>query len=145
MDAVYFSGGNQNGDYLVVATSRRQNKLIDGFLYLKIKDSDYGILETIKLPRTDLLQANDEEGFAADGIIIECMKPMRKWKIRFEGQLKAHDDHSKIYDVQLHLEFTSELPFFNFDTDPDPFSMASAMAVEKWSRNYFETLKALVL
>lgn len=144
MDAVYFSGGSKNGDYLILATSRRQNKLTDGFLFLKIKDSDYGILETLKVPRSDLLQKDDENGFAAEGIKIECTEPMRKWKITFEGHLKAHADHTKVYDARLNLEFTSELPYFNFDTDVDPFAMASAMAVEKWSKSYFETLKALV-
>lgn len=144
MDAVYFSGANQNGDYLLVATSRRQNKLIDGFLYLKLKNTDYGILESLKLPSTDLVQMDDESGFAAEGINIECTEPMRKWKINFEGRLKAHDHHEKTYDARLNLEFTSDLPYFNFDTDLDPVSMATAMAREKWSKTYFEILKALV-
>lgn len=113
-------------------------------MFLKIKDSKYGILETLKVPRSDLLQKNDEDGFAAEGIKIECIEPMRKWKITFEGQLKAHADHTKIYDVRLNFEFNSDLPYINFDMDADPFAMASAMAVEKWSKSYFETLKALV-
>lgn len=113
-------------------------------MFLKIKDSEYGILETLKVPRSDLVQKNDEDGFAAEGIKIECTEPMRKWKITFEGQLKAHADRTKIYDVRLNFEFTSDLPYINFDTDADPFAMASAMAVEKWSKSYFETLKALV-
>lgn len=144
MDAVYFSGGNKNGDYLIVATSRRQNKLIDGFLYLKLKDRDYGILETLKMPATDLLQKDDEDGYAAEGITIQCEEPMRKWKICFEGNLKSHDDSKRMYSVRLNLEFISDLPYFNFDGDPDPMSMASAMAKEEWSKSYFEILKALV-
>lgn len=91
-----------------------------------------------------MLQKDDEYGFAAEGIKIECSEPMRKWKISFEGSLKAHDNHEKMYDVRLNLEFTSALPYFNFDVHADPVSMASAMAVEKWSKSYFETLKALV-
>lgn len=89
-------------------------------------------------------QKDNEDGFAAEGIKIECVEPMRKWKIRFEGRLKAHDHHEKIYDARLNLEFTSDLPYFNFDTDLDPVSMAAAMAKEKWSKSYFEILKALV-
>lgn len=124
-----------------MATSRRKNKLIDGFLYLKLKNADCGILESLKLPSTDLLQEETEEGFSAEGIKIECAQPMSKWKINFDGKLK---DNKKSYEVKLNLVFVSDLPYFNFDTDPHPFAMASAMAREKWSKTYFEILKALV-
>lgn len=139
---MYFSGGNRDGDYLIVATSRRKNKLIDGFLYLKLKNTDYGILETLKLPATDLQQKEDEEGFKAEGITLECLKPMRKWKIAFKGALKSHEDKDKVYSVELDAEYSSDLPYFNFDENVDPFTMADAIAREKWSKEYFEVLKA---
>lgn len=144
MDTIYFSGGSKSGNYLILAISRRQNKLIDGFLYLKIKNSDCGILETLRLPGTDLLQKEDEDGFTAEGIKIRCIEPMKKWKITFDEQLKVHDFPQKVYNVLLNLEFISDFPYFNYETDIDLYTVASAFALEKWSKSYFEILKGFV-
>jgi hypothetical protein len=46
-----------------------------------------------------------------------------------------------MYDVALHIEFTSSLPYFDFDTDMDALSVARGIALEPWSQEYFKTTK----
>jgi hypothetical protein len=46
-----------------------------------------------------------------------------------------------MYDVELHIKFTSPLPYFDFDTDMDELPVARGMALEPWNKEYFSTLK----
>lgn len=68
-----------------MALSRRHGKLVDGFLYLKLKSSGFGILESLKLPGTSLYQKEEEDGFSAEDISITAVEPMKKWKISYRG------------------------------------------------------------
>ncbi|XP_044271324.1 uncharacterized protein LOC123015587 isoform X2 [Tribolium madens] len=142
IDAVYFNGANKNGDYLVVGTARRKKKLVDGFLYLLIKNSGLGLLETPKLPGTALYQTEEIGEYEAEGLKISPQEPMRKWKISYEGKMKRFENRKEFVDVKIEAEWSSTLPYFNFDSDMDPWAMAKSMAYEKFSREYFENLKA---
>lgn len=141
MDATYFTGGNQSGDYLVTALARRQDKLLDGFFFLKIESSGLGVLESPKLPGTSLRQNEQEEGFVADGIKMVVIEPMRKWRISYDGEMKSTEDASRKYQVKLDGVWITELPFFSYDRDADAKCIAEATAKEIWSRSYFDTLK----
>lgn len=55
-------------DYLAVGTARRPNRLIDGLFYLKIKDSQYGLLEWLKNPDTTMFNSGEEESYEAEGV-----------------------------------------------------------------------------
>ncbi|KAJ8936063.1 hypothetical protein NQ318_023291, partial [Aromia moschata] len=141
IDAVYLNGANKHGDHLVTGLARRKGSLTDGFLYLKINGSNYGLLETPKLPDTTLRNDNDEE-FSADGIKMSCVEPMKKWTLMYNGKMKELDNRNKWHDVTIEGVWTSDLPPFNFDTDMDPLCMAKSMAYEKWSRQHFDNLKS---
>ncbi|KAK9879879.1 hypothetical protein WA026_008381 [Henosepilachna vigintioctopunctata] len=141
IDAVYFNAANKNGDHLVVGTARRKRGLIDGFLYLKINDGKVGLLESFKLPDTSLYQEKEEQKFAAEGLKVECLEPMKKWKIIYQGLMKRSSDPKQSFQVDMDIMYTSNLPFFNFDTDLDIFLTAKCMALEKWSKEYFKLLK----
>jgi hypothetical protein len=52
-----------------------------------------------------------------------------------------HGDPKKLYDVALDIKFTSSLPYFDFDTDMDELAVARGMALEPWSREYFNAVK----
>ncbi|KAL3269693.1 hypothetical protein HHI36_008753 [Cryptolaemus montrouzieri] len=141
IDAVYFNAANETGEHLVVGTARRKNGLIDGFMYVKIRDNEIGLLESSKLPDTSLYQKTVEEKYGAEGLEIQCVEPMKKWKITYRGKMKKYSDPKQCFDVDLLVMYTSELPFFNFDTDMDPWCMAKCIALEKWSSEYFKLLK----
>ena len=38
-------------------------------------------------------------------------------------------------------EYKSELSYFDFDSDMDPWTIARAFAKEPWSREYFDKIK----
>lgn len=141
IDAVYFNGANKTGDYLVSGTARRKNNLVDGFLYLLLEETGLGLLETPKLPGTSLYQNEETEEYGAEGLKVTPIVPMKKWQISYNGPMKKHEQRNETVSVQLEVEYTSKLPIFNMDTDLDPWAMASSMAYERFSREYFENLK----
>ncbi|KAJ8920051.1 hypothetical protein NQ315_011704 [Exocentrus adspersus] len=142
IDAVYLNGANHLGDHLVVGTARRKHLLVDGFLYLKICSSGLGVLETPKLPGTALYKTEESNEYDAEGVKITPLEPMRKWRLTYRGKMKENRDRSKIHDVAIDAVWTSDLPWFDYDTDMDPLCMAKSMAYEKWNRTYFDVLKA---
>lgn len=54
-------------DYLSVGTARRPNRLVDGLFYLKIKNSQFGLLEWVKSPDTSLFNSGEEQSYEAEG------------------------------------------------------------------------------
>ncbi|RZB94432.1 uncharacterized protein BDFB_004454, partial [Asbolus verrucosus] len=141
IDGVYFNGASKNGDYLVTGMARRKNKLIDGFMYLLIESSGLGLLETPKLPGTSLYQNEENEEYAAEGIKLTPIEAMKKWRISYEGKMKRYHQRTELVDVKIDAEWSSDLPYFNFDTDMDSCAMAKSMAYEKFSKEYFDNLK----
>ncbi|XP_066246625.1 uncharacterized protein [Euwallacea similis] len=141
VDAVYFNGANRNGDHFAVGTARRPNRLIDGFFYLKIKNSKFGILELPKAPDTSLFNTEEEESYAAEGIKVTNVEPMKKWRITFTGQLREHYKPQYTHNVTIEALFSSDEPWFNYETQMNPWNMAKVLAYEKWSRSYFANLK----
>lgn len=55
--------------------------------------------------------------------------------------MKRNDDRSKTFDVEIDAQWTSDLPYFNVDTDMDNSSIAEPTAKEVWTRTYFDNLK----
>lgn len=47
----------------------------------------------------------------------------------------------KEVNIKFNLEWDSFTPFFDFDTDMNPATMADGIAREKWSRDYFDKLQ----
>ena len=80
----------------------------------------------------------------AEGVHLEPVVPMKRWKVKFEGEMmmKNEGDIITSHKVRIDAEYSSELEYFDFDSDMDPWTVARAMAREPWSRQYFEGLKA---
>jgi len=94
-----------------------------------------------------MTQRDDEDGWSVNGLHLEPIDPMKKWKVRYEGEmvLKKCDDSStsKItHQVLIDAEYNSDLEYFDFDGDMDPWTISRAMSKEPWSREYFDRLKA---
>ena len=41
----------------------------------------------------------------------------------------------------FQAEYTSVFPYFDFDSDMDPWTVARAFAKEPWSKEYFERIR----
>ncbi|KAK7073873.1 hypothetical protein SK128_024757 [Halocaridina rubra] len=137
IDAVYFNGANANGQYIVAATARRPHGVVNGILYIRLPG--VGMLQLPRMP--DTLLFGDGEGFGAEGLKINPVKPMAHWKIQYKGAMKIWGDVLSSKEVEMNLEFKSDLPYFDFDTDMDTVAMARSMSREPWSKEYFENLK----
>lgn len=139
VDAVYFNGGNKDGQYVVAATARRQNNIVQTILYLRIPE--IGFLEIPSLPDTRL-QGTEKNAFAAGGLKFDVVEPMKKWKLSYNGKMRNRTT-DKLVDVTFDLEWVAFTKYFDFDTDLHPNAMADAIAREKWSRKYFDVLKSV--
>ena len=67
--------------------------------------------------------------------------PMRRWSLSFEGKMR-NEKAGSVHDVKISGTYTSELPYFDFDSEMEAWTVARAMAREPWSRAYFDRLKA---
>lgn len=137
IDAVYFNAANANGQYLVAATARRPQGVVNGIFYIRLPG--VGVLQLPRMP--DTLLFGDGEGFGAEGLKITPVKPMAVWKLQYKGKMKIWGDVLSSKEVELNAEFISSVPHFDFDTDMHPAALARSMAKEKWSKKYFEDLK----
>ncbi|KAJ8314692.1 hypothetical protein KUTeg_006842, partial [Tegillarca granosa] len=137
VDAVYFNGGNKDGQYIMAATARRQNNVVQTILYLRLPG--IGMLEMPSLPDTKL-RGSPEGKYAAGGLVIESGEPMKTWKISYTGKMRNVTTDKEV-DVEFTLNWLAFTKYFDFDTDLHPAAMADAICREKWSREYFDGLK----
>lgn len=66
---------------------------------------------------------------------------MKKWRVTFSGKLREANDNTKLHDVTIDALYTSDEPWFNYETQMDQWSMAKILAYEKWSRSHFKNIK----
>ncbi|RXG53679.1 hypothetical protein Avbf_03214 [Armadillidium vulgare] len=130
IDAVFFSGSCKSGWGGVLAMERRPNGLSSVVVYLKTPE--HSVLVPFKHPDCIYFRSEEDEGvFQAGGLTINVCEPLKKWHLKYEGELRNVQDcngTSAFDDVSIDLEFTSSLPIFNYDSDLDPWSMAKAFA-----------------
>ena len=60
-----------------------------------------------------------------------------KWRTLYFRICKTREE----VDVEFDLDWTAITNYFDFDTDMNPSTMADAICRQKWSREYFDTLK----
>lgn len=137
IDAVYFQGGNKDGAYFVTALARRPHKVVNSFMFLRVPEE--GLLMSPRMPDTTCYATGDDE-FAAEGLKLEPIIPMKKWKISYEGKLKRAGSN-ELVDVHIDAAWTTNWKYFDFDTDMSSIALSRSMAREPWSREFFEILK----
>ncbi len=85
-------------------------------------------------------QATSDMAFAAGGLEIRPIVPMKKWEIDFNGTMKLNGED--FGDVELRLEWTACSDYFDFDTDMSAVAISKAIATENWSMEFFDRLQA---
>ncbi|XP_052807198.1 uncharacterized protein LOC128236389 [Mya arenaria] len=139
VDAVYLTGSNKNGQFMVTATARRHDNHVQTIVFLRLPH--LGFLELPCMPDTSL--RGDRPGeFAAGGLHIRPLEPMKTWAIQFDGKLR-HVSTGKLLHVKFDLTWTACTRFFDFDVDLPSDTLADAIAREPWSRQFFDTLKTI--
>nr|XP_022294324.1 uncharacterized protein LOC111104596 [Crassostrea virginica] len=138
VDAVYFNAGNKDGYFFVAATARRQNNRVQTLLYLRTPD--LGILQGSFMSESTNLEGSDPKSFAAGGLKMIPLEAMKEWKLTFKGKMLIVRTGQEV-DVNFDLMWTAFTPYFDFDTDMSPVTMADAICRETWSRSYFDDLQ----
>ncbi|XP_066995476.1 uncharacterized protein [Anabrus simplex] len=141
IDAVYFNMASPKGWHLITGTATRPHGVVNGFLFIQVPG--LGLLSTPKLP--DTLMFRDEtykpEEYGAEGIRLVPFQPMRVWRLQYNGKMILNNHPEETFDVRLNAVWSSALPYFDFDTDMDALSVSKSMSVERWSRDYFSSLR----
>ncbi|XP_034241523.1 uncharacterized protein LOC117645431 [Thrips palmi] len=138
-DAIFFIACDMNGMYLIVGSERRHHNIINSPIYLLVPG--LGLLKHKKLPDTCLFGATDD-AYGAEGIRIQPVEPLKTWRVEFDGVMQLREDPSKEFPVKLRGVWSGGWAPFDYDTDLHPHSMAKIIAVEPWSREYFQRLKS---
>lgn len=150
IDAVYFNSSNKDGWYFICATARRPANVVQTALHIRVPD--LGVLVLQVHPDTTLT-ADKPDSYAAGGLSIRPLEPMKTWEIKFEGQmrlLQSEDNRTsasqyvvnpELVNVKFEVLWVSCTPYFDFDTDMDPSTTARAIALEPWSSAYFKRLE----
>ncbi|CAH2037607.1 unnamed protein product, partial [Iphiclides podalirius] len=142
VDAVYFNGLSKNGPAVICGLARRPKNFCDAFLYLKVDGED--LLLSPNLPDTKLEQKALEQGeYSVHGITITNFTPMRTWKLCYSGEMKTRSSPERKLKVELELTWGANWAPFEYDAHMAPSSIASDMAREPWSSDYFRLLNKL--
>ena len=72
---------------------------------------------------------------------VKCIEPGKKWAFSYDGEAQELHGGQPVR-VKLNAVFDAMGGIFEFGHDVDARVMAEAIAKEKWSRAYFEELRA---
>jgi hypothetical protein len=141
VDAVYFNAADRDGAYFVASCARRHENVSQVVLMIYLPE--IGLLELPSLPDTSLRRTDEDskKQFGASGLTIEPLEPMKRWRIRYEGELRLNGDEKQIFKAKLHVDWTACSDYFDFDTDMNAHALAASIAREPWSREFFERLR----
>lgn len=113
--------------------------------FLKLAEFSEKLLVLPVFPDSCLYQTGKEENtmesYAVAGIKLSPITPMKEWQIEYRGKMHVESDLGKIHDLQIDATWIASLPPFNYSTDISAIAMSEAVALEPWSRKYFDDLK----
>uniref|UniRef100_A0A914XFV9 DUF7064 domain-containing protein n=1 Tax=Plectus sambesii TaxID=2011161 RepID=A0A914XFV9_9BILA len=141
VDAVYFNAANMDGYYFSVGTAHRPNRIMNAFFILRVPG--LGILENIEMPSTNLPVDDVPGAYAAKGITVKCLEPMKKWHISYRGLMHLNKNVNKNpVNADITMIWTNFGDYFDFDMENSVECIARAIATEPWSRAMFKRLQA---
>ncbi|CAI5443991.1 unnamed protein product [Caenorhabditis angaria] len=156
-DAVFFDAANRDGWYFTLGTAQRPENVINLFFILKIPSLGTFVNEEL-LTDTNVksLNTSDATWRTASGFTVKCLEPMKKWSLSFQGNLvkspgfrvfekigaEAEAENFPRIPASFELIWTNFGGQFDFDTACSPTSIAHSLAIEPWSRELFERLRA---
>ena len=72
---------------------------------------------------------------------MDLVEPMKKWSLQYHGPM-VHQSQGTTHQIELKAEYISKLPYFDFDSDMNAWTVARAFAKEPWSREYFDRIRS---
>lgn len=152
IDSMYFNGIDANGTYVITRIARRHGRKAE--IWLTVNVPGIGFFQSPIHPDTNVYNV-DPNVYSAGGLKYECLEPMKRWHITFNGPLRK--GMSSVWNeepfetattayiietIQFSLTWCAFTDCFDFDTDIHPSCLASAVCREKWSKEFFERLRA---
>lgn len=133
-DEVAFHGVNSKGACLVVYLIRRPDNFADVWLYIKLADGKCYSLPNLP---TTANYVGTNNSFVAHGLKLQCLSPMRRWRITFNGLLKTSPSTNPLITMHVKFQFiwSAMSPIYDFFNDTPTNLIASATAGEKWQNN----------
>ncbi|CAB3402020.1 unnamed protein product [Caenorhabditis bovis] len=154
-DAVFFDASNSDGWYFTLGTAQRPNDIINLFFILRIPNVGTLVNEEL-LTNTNSINVSNKEWRTASGFVVTCIKPMEEWRVQFKGQLTKSPgrrifakigvdplpENLERIDAEFDLKWTNHGDYFDFDKMVSPTAIAHSLAIEPWSRQLFEKMRA---
>ncbi|XP_044842817.1 uncharacterized protein LOC123349115 isoform X3 [Mauremys mutica] len=146
LDSVYFTGFTETDKtFVITRLARRPNGLCEMWLFLRVD----GIGEFEHPVHPDMMVSDESEKcWRGGGLMIECLQPHRCWKIKFNGRLRKglyrhqwNEEECELVHVKFSFHWTSFSDIFDFNLDSHPKVFAHAIALEKWSAEFFRRVK----
>ena len=127
-DSYYFTGHDSTGNALIMRLGFRGDGSCEPWFSLLFDNKQYNLDgDACVLPGDRRI----------GDLWIACEEPGKRWKLRFDGGLRSG---SKRIPVSLDAEFLSSFPIFNFSSGMPSSTIATSMARERWTREWFREL-----
>eukprot|EP00095_Tigriopus_kingsejongensis_P006712 maker-scaffold25_size650667-snap-gene-5.28 protein:Tk06712 transcript:maker-scaffold25_size650667-snap-gene-5.28-mRNA-1 annotation:"hypothetical protein L798_06649" len=137
-DAVFFSGSDSRGNFLVTAMERKKDNNANGIFYVKL--DGLGLFRGIWLPDTSM-QSEDDSNWNAQGLQFGPIESFRQWSLNYAGPVEKMGNKSSVLKLALEGKWSSDHGIFDYDTDMSPSAAARAFAKEPWNDQYFKDLQ----
>lgn len=152
-DVVSFMAADPSGHQkLLVTLERRRRGVLKAALYLWLPGD--ALYSSPKLPdmvyfTTDGSEESSE--FHGAGFHIYPEESMRRWRIKYNGQLRrcpveganTEQEQEQLLTVQLDLSFSSSADHFNYNRDLSSSLIADSIAREAWNDSFYGMLKSV--
>ncbi|XP_075796080.1 rifampicin phosphotransferase-like isoform X2 [Pelodiscus sinensis] len=146
LDSVYLTGFTETDKtFVITRLGRRPNGLCEMWLFLRVD----GIGEFEHPVHPDMMVSDESEKcWRGGGLMIECLEPHRRWKIKFNGLLRKgpyrhqwNEEEGELVHVKFSFHWTSFSDVFDFQLDSHPKAFAEAFALEEWSAEFFKRVQ----
>ena len=84
-DCMYFNGLDANGTYVITRIARRHGRKAE--IWLSLNVPGIGFFQSPIHPDTNVYNV-DPDVYCAGGLKYECLEPMKRWHITFNGPMR---------------------------------------------------------
>jgi len=143
-ESFYFNGCEASSkDRIVTRVSRHGEGAKAAYVFLLIDSKEHGMLS---LEHDDAQIDHKNTNPSACGVKYECVEPMRKWKISFNGKLRkgcappqsAAKERSELVDVELSFVYERQTPVFWYMRDDCAETLGKNLSQEPWGFNFLK-------
>jgi len=85
IDCMYFNGLDTKGTYVITRIARRHGRKAE--IWLSTNIPGIGFFQSPIHPDTNVYNV-DADVFSAGGLKFECLEPMKRWRITFNGPMR---------------------------------------------------------